>query len=232
MVMSESSAEPAARTVLPTPKHASPRKRIVSLIAAVVFGVTAVVGIVQLERMPGYEGPAALIVALLAAILAGTLARPDVSIRVFLRLLWLSLGGACVATAGYAIAAQLTSETPPAPLPSISATGTSNSNVGALGIASFTASVASGYGQLTVSFSAANSAGAYPDNCVNGSQEDITPSFGAVDGPVEDIPTGMADIIRIPHGITVFRIIVQFVPQQNYTSCNEDILVSSATLSR
>jgi hypothetical protein len=228
--MSEPSAESATGTLLPAPKHASPRKRFMSQIAAVVFGVAAVVGIVQLERAPGYEGPAALIVALLAAILAGALARTDVSIRVFLRLLWPALGAACAATAVYVTVAQLSSGTPQAPLPTIRAVGTSNSDVGLDGLANFTATVASGYSQLTVSFRVTNSIGYLADNCINGSMEAITPSFGSVDGPTQDIATGTLDIIRIPRGITVFGIAVEFIPQQNYTSCNEDILVSSATL--
>jgi hypothetical protein len=223
--MSGPSPQPSGKTPRRKPKHALDRHTL-ARIAALVFGVLAVVAFVQLQRAPSYAGGAALVVTLAAAVVGGVIARSE-DIRLFLQLLWVFLAGACATAVCYSILAHINSGRPLSALSYIDAVGGSNMNVGAYGVANFSVTIPSGYSQLTVAFSVANSP-EYDYNCVNGSQESISPSYGTTLGQILDIPSGATDTISIPPGVTSLKIAVQFEPQNGYTTCHEDITVAAA----
>jgi hypothetical protein len=200
-------------------------------IAAFLCGALAIVGLFQLAKSTPYLGGAGLFAGLVTGIIAALLARDDISARIALRLLTSAAAGVAVALLVYIIAINTYSPGPLSALPYIQPLGGSNHDVHAHGIARFTATVPSRYDQLTISFTVEDSPDLPSENCVNGSQEDITPTYNAALGSVQDIATGTAVTVQIPPGISSFTLAVQFIPQNDYKQCHEDILVKAAQFS-
>jgi hypothetical protein len=222
----------------PAPTGTRGRVKALALFAAFLCGALAVAGVFQLARSPAYLGGVSLLAGALTGIIAALLARKDVSLPAVHRLFALVAAGAAAAGLGYFIGFITYSPQPPFALAHIQPLSESNVDVQAYGTARFAVSVPSSYDRLTISFavspfviSNATSSPGPPANCINGSQEAITPTFNATLGPAQTVATETADVVQIPSGISSFTLDVQFVPQVGYPYCHEDILVSAAQFS-
>lgn len=224
----------------PASANARGRPKALALFAAFLCGALAVAGVFQLARSPAYLGGVSLLAGALTGIIAALLARKDVSLPALHRLFALVAAGAAAAGLGYFIGFITYSPQPPFALAYIQPLNESNVDVQANGTARFAVSVPSSYDRLTISFavspfviSSASGSSFPPTNCINGSQETITPTFNAAVGPAQTVPTGSEDVVQIPRGISSFTLDVQFIPPLAYrsSSCQEDLLVSAAQFS-
>lgn len=200
-------------------------------VTAFLCGVLAIASVFQLAKSAPYLGGAGLFAGVVTGTIAALLARADVSLRIAIRLVCLAGAGVAAALIFYIVAINVYSPGAQSALPDIQPLGDSAHDVRALGTASFTVTVPPHYHQLTISFTVANSDPVNKsDNCVNGSQEDITAASGAWLA-VRDIPTGRTGTLQIPPGVSGFTLAVQFQPQLTYTVCLEDIQVAYAQFS-
>jgi hypothetical protein len=167
--------------------------------------------------------------AITAALLTGDDEETRTRRRRFLRLLPGTGIGAVLGVIAFVIATNLNTPGPISALSYVQAIGGSDHDVQNLGTATFAVAVPSRYDKLTIGFSAVNSPGFPPDLCIDGSQVDITPKYGASLGQVQDIGTGtMSSPIEIPPGISSFTLSVEFISQVGYQYCHEDISVAAA----
>lgn len=196
--------------------------------AAFLCGALVVAGFFQLAKSPAYLGGAGLFAALVTGIFAALLARADIPAPAVLRPLSLAAGGAAVTLICYVVAINAYSPGPLSALPYIQPVDRSNLGVKADGTVIFSVTVPSHYDQLTISFSATDDPN---DACVNGSIEAVTPQYGASRGQVQDVATGAADIIQIPHGTSSFTLNVVFMAPDGFRQCHEEILVTAAQFS-
>jgi hypothetical protein len=226
--------EPAEKD--PAPSATNGRlKAVAARGTASLTGALAIVGVVQLAKSPAYLGGASLLAGAVTGIIAALLARKDISLRTVSRLFALAAAGAAAAGIGYVIGFNVYSPPPLSALADIQPIGSSNHDVRAYGEAGFAVTVPSRYNQLTVSFAVTSSPGFPKENCVNGSQESITPVYDAALGSVQEIAPGMAATVQIPQGISSFTLEVVFIPQGGYGQqggdCHEDIVVTAAQFS-
>jgi hypothetical protein len=212
------------------PSHPSARRKArAAQGAAFLCGALVVAGSFELARSPAYLGGAGLFAALVTGIFASLLARADIPVPVVLRPLSLAAAGGAVTLASYGIAINAYSPDPHPALAYIQPVDGSNHDVRTDGTATFSVTVPSDYDQLTISFAVRN----YPpppyfDACINGSEEGITPEYGAYVGPAQDVATGAAATIQFPRGAASFTLAVEFLPTGNFRYCDEIITVSAA----
>lgn len=205
------------------------RKALAAQIAALLCGALAVTGFFELARAPAYLGGAGLFAALVTGLFASLLARADISVPVLLRPLSLAAAGAAVTLICYIAAINVYSPDPHSAFAYIQPVDGSNHGVRTDGIATFSVTVPSDYDQLIISFAVKN----YPpppyfDACINGSEEGITPEYGAYVGSTLDVATGAAVSIQFPRGAASFTLAVEFLPPGNFRYCDEIITVSAA----
>lgn len=203
--------------------------------AAFLCGALAVAGSFELARSPAYLGGAGLFAALVTGVFASLLARADIPIPDVLRPLSLAAAGGAVTLVCYIVAINVYSPDPESAVPYIQPIDVSNRHVPANGIAYFSVTVPSHYDQLTISFAVKNDPPPqqpnYFDPCINGSEEGITPEYGAYAAPTQDVAIGSADTIQIPRGTSSFTLAVQFSPPPRFPGCDERISVSAARFS-
>jgi len=199
--------------------------------AALVCGALAIVSVFQLAKSAPYLGGAGLFAGVVTGTIAALLARADVSLRIAIRLVCMAAVGVVAALIIYIVAINVYSPGAVSALPDIQPVGDSAHDVPASGIASFAVTVPPRYHKLMISFTVTNSDVSKSDNCINGSQEDVTATSGAWLA-MQDIATGETGTLEIPPGVSGFTLAVQFQPPLNdFTVCLEDIQVANAQFS-
>lgn len=206
--------------------HGGLRKFWSPLTGSFIFGVFLIAGSYLLGRAPNYVGVATIAVGLVVGILTALSSKDDLSKKLLGQCVLSGCAGVACAGASWALIALLTRQTEIAAAPYINALNGSNQDVKAFSDAKFSVTIPSGYHKLTLYLSAADGP---DDNCANGSLLSVTPSYGAMDGATNSIAPGVPDPIDLPSGAHGLTVSVQFIPQQGFNECHEDILAEAAS---
>jgi len=208
----------------------SRRRFQLSLIGAFAFGGLLVGGTYLLTKIPDYEGIATIVVGLTVGIVPSliTAIKDGFSAKRAGQSALSFCGGVTVAIGIWVLLFFVTRQEQIPAASYINALDRSNLGVPAFGDAKFSVTIPSGYRELILYLSAADSPG-YNDDCSNGAELDITPSYGATVNPTSDIAPGAADPIPVPPGVQDLMISVQFIPQPGFDKCHEDIQAEASS---